>query len=121
MCFSRILLSRNLNTRLNFTIAINYGGRDEILRAARTLAARMAAGLGAVLPGPAQAATVLRVLAWPGYADADFVAVFEKRHVLGGAAVSLTPEELEEFEREYGGITLMGHRADAFTESQIDK
>lgn len=30
---------------------------------------------------------------------------------LGGAAVSLTPEELEEFEREYGGITLMGHRA----------
>ncbi len=40
---------------------------------------------------------------------------------LSGAAVSLTPEELEEFEREYGGITLMGHRADAFTESQIDK
>ena len=40
---------------------------------------------------------------------------------LGSAAVSLTPEELEEFEREYGGITLMGHRADAFTESQIDK
>lgn len=40
---------------------------------------------------------------------------------LGGAAVSLTPDELEEFEREYGGITLMGHRADAFTESQIDK
>ena len=40
---------------------------------------------------------------------------------LGGAAVSLTPGELEEFEREYGGITLMGHRADAFTESQIDK
>ena len=40
---------------------------------------------------------------------------------LGGAAVSLTPEELEEFEREYGGITLMGPRADAFTESQIDK
>ena len=40
---------------------------------------------------------------------------------LGGAAVSLTPEELEEFEWEYGGITLMGHRADAFTESQIYK
>ena len=32
------------NSRLNFTIAINYGGRDEILRAARALAARMAAG-----------------------------------------------------------------------------
>lgn len=40
---------------------------------------------------------------------------------LGGAAVSLTHEELEEFEREYSGISLMGHRADAFTESQIDK
>ena len=40
---------------------------------------------------------------------------------LGGAAVSLTPEELEGFEREYGGITLMGHRADAFTESQLDQ
>ena len=32
------------NSRLNFTVAINYGGRDEILRAARALAARMAAG-----------------------------------------------------------------------------
>lgn len=40
---------------------------------------------------------------------------------LGGAAVSLTPAELEEFKREYAKITLMGHRADAFTESQIDK
>ena len=40
---------------------------------------------------------------------------------LGGAAVSLTPAELEEFERGYARITLMGHRADAFTESQIDK
>lgn len=40
---------------------------------------------------------------------------------LGGAAVSLTPAELEEFEREYAKITLMGHRAAAFTESQIDK
>ena len=40
---------------------------------------------------------------------------------LGGAAVSLTPAELEESEREYAKITLMGHRADAFTESQIDK
>lgn len=40
---------------------------------------------------------------------------------LGGASVRLTPAELEEFEREYAKITLMGHRADAFTESQIDK
>ncbi len=50
-------------------------------------AALLAVGLGAVLPGPAQAATVLRVLAWPGYADADFVAVFEKRH---GVKVEIT-------------------------------
>ena len=40
---------------------------------------------------------------------------------LGGATVRLTPAELEEFGREYAKITLMGHRADAFTESQIDK
>ncbi|TMV66641.1 di-trans,poly-cis-decaprenylcistransferase [Thioclava sp. BHET1] len=32
------------NTRLNFTIAINYGGRNELLRAARALAAEVAAG-----------------------------------------------------------------------------
>lgn len=40
---------------------------------------------------------------------------------LGGATVRLTPAELEEFGGEYAKITLMGHRADAFTESQIDK
>ena len=32
------------NSRLNLTIAVNYGGRDELVRAARTLAARVAAG-----------------------------------------------------------------------------
>ena len=32
------------NTRLNLTIAVNYGGRDELVRAARDLAARVAAG-----------------------------------------------------------------------------
>ena len=32
------------NTRLNLTVAINYGGRDEILRATRKLAAQIAAG-----------------------------------------------------------------------------
>ena len=31
-------------TRLNFTVAINYGGRDEMLRATRALAAEVAAG-----------------------------------------------------------------------------
>ncbi|SIS89827.1 undecaprenyl pyrophosphate synthetase [Phaeovulum vinaykumarii] len=32
------------NTRLNLTVAINYGGRDEIVRAARRLAREVAAG-----------------------------------------------------------------------------
>ena len=32
------------NTRLNLTVAINYGGRDELIRAARTLAQRVAQG-----------------------------------------------------------------------------
>ena len=32
------------NSRLNFTIAINYGGRDEILRAAQRMAARIRRG-----------------------------------------------------------------------------
>ncbi|MDE3078732.1 MAG: di-trans,poly-cis-decaprenylcistransferase [Paracoccaceae bacterium] len=36
------------NSRLNLTVAINYGGRDEIVRAARAIAAQIAAGtLGA--------------------------------------------------------------------------
>ena len=32
------------NTRLNLTVALNYGGRDELVRAARRLAERVAAG-----------------------------------------------------------------------------
>ena len=40
---------------------------------------------------------------------------------LGAATVSLTPGELREFETAYRRIRLMGHRADPFTESQIDK
>ncbi|MFV0294212.1 MAG: polyprenyl diphosphate synthase [Paracoccus sp. (in: a-proteobacteria)] len=32
------------NTRLNLTVAINYGGRDEVTRAAARLAAKIAAG-----------------------------------------------------------------------------
>ena len=40
---------------------------------------------------------------------------------LGAASVRLSPEELREFESAYSRITLMGHRADPFTESQIDK
>lgn len=40
---------------------------------------------------------------------------------LGAANVRLSTAELEEFDREYARIDLMGHRADPFTESQIDK
>lgn len=40
---------------------------------------------------------------------------------LGAAAIRLTPYEIEEFDKEYARIDLMGHRADPFTESQIDK
>ena len=40
---------------------------------------------------------------------------------LGATSVSLSPAELREFESAYSKIKLMGHRADPFTESQIDK
>ena len=40
---------------------------------------------------------------------------------LGAANVRLTPQELADFDSDYSKIHLMGHRADAFTESQIDK
>ncbi len=40
---------------------------------------------------------------------------------LGAGNVRLTAWEMEEFDRDYAKIDLMGHRADPFTESQIDK
>lgn len=40
---------------------------------------------------------------------------------LGAAPVRLAAWEMEEFDRDYSRINLMGHRADPFTESQIDK
>ncbi len=40
---------------------------------------------------------------------------------LGAASVRLTPDEMEAFDADYAKIDLMGHRADPFTESQIDK
>lgn len=39
----------------------------------------------------------------------------------GAVAFRLTPDELSLFDRDYARIDLMGHRADPFTESQIDK
>ena len=41
--------------------------------------------------------------------------------LLGAGTVRLSAWEMEEFDREYAQIDLMGHRADPFTESQIDK
>ena len=40
---------------------------------------------------------------------------------LGATSVNLSPAELHEFESAYSKIKLMGHRADPFTESQVDK
>ena len=40
---------------------------------------------------------------------------------LGAASVRLASYEMEEFDKEYAKIDLIGHRADPFTESQIDK
>lgn len=40
---------------------------------------------------------------------------------LGAGTVRLSAWEMEEFDKEYAKIDLMGHRADPFTESQIDK
>ena len=53
----------------------------------RDLAALLPWAAAVVHPVPARAATVLRVLAWPGYADPDIVATFEKRH---GVKVEIT-------------------------------
>ena len=71
---------------------------------------------------PAQFALVwmLSRKAWiapiPGTTNPDHLDDF-----LGAATVRLTPYEMEEFDKEYAAIDLMGHRADPFTESQIDK
>ncbi|WP_082486158.1 MULTISPECIES: ABC transporter substrate-binding protein [unclassified Acidovorax] len=53
----------------------------------RDLAALLPWAAAVLHPVPARAATVLRVLAWPGYADPDIVATFEKRH---GVKVEIT-------------------------------
>lgn len=41
--------------------------------------------------------------------------------LLGAGTVRLAAWEMEEFDKQYATIDLVGHRADAFTESQIDK
>lgn len=41
--------------------------------------------------------------------------------LLGAGSIRLSAWEMEAFDKEYALIDLMGHRADSFTESQIDK
>lgn len=52
----------------------------------------------------------------PGTTNPDHLDDF-----LVAASVRLSAWEMEEFDRDYFKIDLIGHRADAFTESQIDK
>ena len=40
---------------------------------------------------------------------------------LRAASLSLSADEWKKFDEEFGQIKLVGHRADPFTESQIDK
>ena len=57
-----------------------------------------------LLPAASQAATVLRVLAWPGYADPDFVEVFEKRH---GVKVEITTVASDDVLRANDGLAIV--------------
>lgn len=52
----------------------------------------------------------------PGTTNPDHLDDF-----LGAGTVRLSAWEMEEFDRDYAKIDLMGHRTDPFTESQIDK
>lgn len=58
-------------TRLNLTVAINYGGRDEILRATRALAAEVAAGR--IDPAQIDDAMIARHLDTADLPDPDLV------------------------------------------------
>ncbi|MDO5622396.1 MAG: polyprenyl diphosphate synthase [Paracoccus sp. (in: a-proteobacteria)] len=58
------------NSRLNLTIAINYGGRDELTRAANRLAAKMASG---EVTAPASEADFAACLDTAGHPEPDLV------------------------------------------------
>jgi undecaprenyl diphosphate synthase len=58
-------------TRLNFTVAINYGGRDEVLRAVRDIAAEVAAGR--IAPDQVTEAMLSDHLDTKGIPDPDLV------------------------------------------------
>ncbi len=59
------------NTRLHLTVAINYGGRDELARAAHALAERVAAGT--LKPAEIDADTVAHALDTADLPDPDLV------------------------------------------------
>ncbi|MCB1396356.1 MAG: di-trans,poly-cis-decaprenylcistransferase, partial [Rhodobacteraceae bacterium] len=59
------------NTRLNLTVAINYGGRDELVRAARALARKVADG--ALDPEAVDEAALDRALDTADIPDPDLV------------------------------------------------
>ena len=58
------------NTRLNLTVAINYGGRDELTRAAARLAQRLTSG---EVAAPATEADLAACLDTAGHPDPDLV------------------------------------------------
>jgi undecaprenyl diphosphate synthase len=59
------------NARLTFTVALSYGGRDELVRVARGLAA--AAAAGEIDPGNIDEATIDGRLDTAGLPDPDFI------------------------------------------------
>jgi len=59
------------NSRVNFTVAINYGGRDELLRAARRMCEDVAAGV--LAPEAADEAALTARLDTAGFPDPDLV------------------------------------------------
>ncbi|MDE3241046.1 MAG: di-trans,poly-cis-decaprenylcistransferase [Paracoccaceae bacterium] len=59
------------NTRLNLTVAINYGGRDELARAARAIAEKVAAG--SLDPAAITQETVSQALDTADLPDPDLV------------------------------------------------
>lgn len=59
-----------MNTRLNLTVAINYGGRDEIVRASRLLAERVMKG---EVAAPPTEADFVQCLDTAGHPDPDLV------------------------------------------------
>lgn len=59
------------NSRVNFTVAINYGGRDELLRAARRMCEDVAAGT--LAPSGATEAALAARLDTAGFPDPDLV------------------------------------------------